>query len=59
MLYIAVDKIKYSTVGASFNVTFSVAPDEIGYLYALHEKYSEMNMSGFTVKLSDAEREGE
>ena len=47
MLFITTDKIKYSTVGASFTVTFSVAPDEIGYLYALHEKYMEVNMSGF------------
>ena len=47
MLFITTDKIKYGTVGASFTVTFSVAPDEIGYLYALHEKYMEVNMSGF------------
>lgn len=52
MLFITTDKIKYSTVGASFTVTFSVAPDEIGYLYALHEKYKEVNMSGF--KLPDS-----
>lgn len=47
MLFITTDKIKYSTVGASFTVTFTVAPEEINYLIDLHEKYMEVNMSGF------------
>lgn len=47
MLFIQTDKIKYSTVGASFTVTFSVAPEEINYLMDLHEKYMEVNMCGF------------
>ena len=55
MLYISTSKIKKGTVLASFTVTFSVAPDEIDYLTVLHEKYAEMNMSGFTIKPSDSE----
>ena len=47
MLFITTDKIKYSTVGASFTVTFSVAPDEINALYDLQEQYKKMNMIGF------------
>lgn len=47
MLFITTDKIKYGTVGASFTVTFTVAPEEINYLMDLHEKYMEMNMKGF------------
>ena len=56
MLYTQTDKIKTSTVGASFTVTFTVAPDEIGFLTVLHKMYSEMNMSGFTIKPSDSEK---
>lgn len=62
MLFITTEKIKYSTVGASFTVRFNVAPDEIGYLQALHNKYSEMNMRGYTLTAQQAEqteREGE
>ena len=44
MLFITTDKIKYSTVGASFTVTFTVAPEEINALYDLHERYMKMNM---------------
>ena len=47
MLFITTDKIKYGTLGASFTVTFTVAPEEINYLIDLHEKYMEVNMSGF------------
>ena len=46
MLWISASKIKYSTVGASFTVTFSVAPDEIGYLQMLNSKYSKLNGCG-------------
>lgn len=55
MLYISTSKIHESTIGASFTVSFTVAPDEIDYLTALHEKYAEMNMCGFTIKPSDSE----
>ena len=47
MLFITTNKIKYNTVGASFTVTFSVAPDEINALYDLHERYKKMSMIGF------------
>ena len=44
MLFITTDKIKYSTVGASFTVTFSVAPDEINALYDLYERYMKISI---------------
>lgn len=56
MLCIHTDKIKISTVGATFTVTFSVAPDEIGFLTDLHKMYSKMNMSGFMIKPNCSEK---
>ena len=50
MLFITTDKIKYGTVGASFTITFTVAPEEINYLMDLHEKYMEMNMKSFILE---------
>lgn len=62
MLFIGVEKIKYSTAGATFKVTFSVPIDEIGYLQVLYNKYSEANGCGFSTPTEVAEqteREGE
>ena len=56
MLFIITDKIKYSTVGASFTVTFTVAPEEINYLMDLHEKYMEVNMMGFDLIPSKSQK---
>ena len=56
MLFIGVEKIKYSTVGAAFKVTFSVPIDEIGYLQALYNKYSEANGCGFSTPIEQTER---
>ena len=50
MLFINTSKINYGTVGASFTVTFTVAPEEINYLMDLHEKYMEMNMKSFILE---------
>ncbi len=46
MLYIVTNKIRLSTGGASFSVTISVPPEEIGYLQALHNSFKKMNMRG-------------
>lgn len=54
MLYIYTDDIKYSTVGASFTVTYSVAPDEIYFLLMLHEKFAERNGVGYPLTAKDA-----
>ena len=56
MLFTSVEKIKYSTVGASFKVTFSVPIDEIGYLQVLYNKYSEVNGCGFSLPTEVAEQ---
>ncbi len=56
MLYTSVEAIKYSTVGASFKVTFSVPIDEIGYLQVLYNKYSEVNGCGFSLTAKRAEQ---
>lgn len=56
MLFITTGKIKYSTVGASFTVTFSVAPDEIGYLQMLNSEYKKMNCYGFRLPTEIAEQ---
>lgn len=56
MLYIWTDKIKYSTVGASFSVTFSVAPDEVSYLQKIHDTFKAMNMSGISLTVHRAEQ---
>ena len=50
MLYIITDKIRYSTVGATFTVHFSVAPDEIGYLQVIYEKYAKLNNRAYELK---------
>ena len=49
MLYISTENIKYSTVGATFTVTFHTPIDELGYLQAIHDKYAEMNMKAFSL----------
>ena len=67
MLYVYTDKIRYSTEGASFKVTLSVAPEEIGYLQALYTSFKKMNMRGVPLAdykgildcVSQTEREGE
>ena len=56
MLYISTEDIRYSTVGASFKVTFSVAPDEIGYLQALNNSFKSMNMCGIPLTAQRAEQ---
>ena len=56
MLYISTEKIRYSTVGASFKVTFSVAPDEIGYLQVLNNSFKSMNMCGIPLTAQRAEQ---
>lgn len=55
MLYISVDEIKYGTVGATFNVAFSVPIDELPQLRALHDKYAELNMKSFSLTASIAD----
>lgn len=62
MLCINTSKIKYSTVGASFTVTYSVAPEEIYLLMILHDKFAENNGKAYQISASDTEhteREGE
>ena len=53
MLNISTGKIKYSTLGASFTVTFSVNLGEIGYLCALHKKYREFNGYCFSTSIAE------
>jgi hypothetical protein len=55
MLYISVDEIKYGTVGATFNVAFSVPIDELPQLRELHDKYAELNMKSFSLTASTAD----
>ena len=55
MLYISVDEIKYSTVGATFKVAFSVPIDELPQLRELHDKYAELNMTAFGLTASTAD----
>lgn len=63
MLFIHTDDIKYSTVGASFTVTYSVAPEEIYSLLILHDRFAENNGKAYQISASDTEpqteREGE
>ena len=63
MLTIWTDKISHSTVGSSFSVTFSVAPNELEYLIKLYETFNSMNMKSFPItadsKTDPQEREGE
>ena len=49
MLTIWTDKIKHSTVGSSFRVTFSVAPNELEYLNKLYDCFNSMNWSSFPI----------
>ena len=49
MLTIWTDKIKHSTVGSSFRVTFSVAPNELEYLNKLYDCFNPMKMSSFPI----------
>ena len=49
MLTIWTDKIKHSTVGSSFRVTFSVAPNELEYLNKLYDCFKSMNWSSFPI----------
>lgn len=56
MLFIHTDDIKYSTVGASFTVTYTVAPDEIYTLLLLHDKLAENNGKAYQISASDTER---
>ena len=49
MLAIWTNKIKHSTVGSSFSVTFSVAPNELEYLDKLYDCFSSMNWSSFPI----------
>ena len=51
MLYITTNKIKHSTVGSSFTVSFSVAPDEVWYLQKLYDSFHTMNMCGIPLTL--------
>lgn len=55
MLYISVDEIKYGTIGATFNVAFSVPIDELPQLRELHDKYAELNMKSFSLTASTAD----
>ena len=55
MLYISVDEIKHGTVGATFNVAFSVPIDELPQLRELHDKYAELNMKSFSLTASTAD----
>ena len=59
MLFITTSKIRYSTIDASFTVTFTVASEEINYLMDLHEKYMEVNLTGFKVLESTVNTTGE
>lgn len=49
MLTIWTDKIKHSTVGSSFRVTFSVAPNELEYLTKLYDCFNSMNWRSFPI----------
>ena len=49
MLTIWTNKIKHSTVGSSFSVTFSVAPNELEYLNKLYDCFSSINWSSFPI----------
>ena len=49
MLTIWTNKIKHSTVGSSFSVTFSVAPNELEYLNKLYDCFNSMNWSSFPI----------
>ena len=55
MLYISVDDIKYGTIGATFNVAFSVPIDELPRLRELHDKYAELNMKSFPLTAHNAD----
>ncbi len=56
MLFIHTDDIKYSTVGASFTVTYSVAPDEIYSLLILHDNFAKNNGVGYPLASSDIDQ---
>lgn len=56
MLSINTSKIKYSTVGASFTVTYSVAPEEIYSLMILHDKFAENNGKEYQISANDTEQ---
>lgn len=55
MLYISVDEIKYGTIGATFNVAFSVPIDELPQLRELHDKYVGLNMKAFPLTAHTAD----
>ena len=55
MLYISVNEIKYGTIGATFNVAFSVPIDELPRLRELHDKYVELNMKAFPLTATKAD----
>lgn len=59
MLFIHTDNIKYSTVGASFTVSFNVGIDEIPVLMALHDYWTEHNMKGYELKAEQTEPQTE
>ena len=63
MLTIWTGKIKHSTVGSSFSVTFTVTPNELEYLNKLYDYFNLMNMTSFYItadrKTEPQEREGE
>ena len=56
MLFINTSKIKESTVGSSFTVTYSANPESLEELKALHSTYSIVNMSEFTIKPNSSEK---
>ena len=49
MLTVWTYKIKHSTLGSSFSVTFSVPPTELEYLNKLYDYFNAMNMSSFPI----------
>ncbi len=55
MLYISVDEIKYCTIGATFNVAFSMPIDELPRLRELHDKYAGLNMKAFPLAATKAD----
>ena len=55
MLFIKTSKIRESTVGSNFTVTYSANPESVEELKALQSAYSSVNMCGFTIKPSDSE----
>ena len=50
MLFINTSKIRESTVGSSFTVTYSANPESVEELKTLHSTYSSVNMSEFTLE---------